>query len=213
MKKYFVTGLVILLPLVLTIAVLNFVLNLLTAPFMGLISNFLSHLESLDHHIFYLSSKKLIKLISQFLILSLIFFLTVGLGALTRWIFVNSLMEHAHKIVLKIPIVNSIYKTTKDIVNTLFASDKNSFKQVVMVPFPDKNVYVLGFIAREAPSMCCDKIKQEMVTVFIPTTPNPTTGFLLMYRKEDLHYLDMKSDEALKYIVSCGVIVPAGKTH
>ena len=109
----------------------------------------------------------------------------------------------------RIPIVNTVYKTTQDIIKTLFVSDKNTFKQVVMVPFPREDIFVLGLIARESPETCCNAIKNELISVLVPTTPNPTTGFLLMVKKSDLIHIDMKPEEAIKYIVSCGVIVPS----
>ncbi|HEX2583285.1 MAG TPA: DUF502 domain-containing protein, partial [Chlamydiales bacterium] len=100
---------------------------------------------------------------------------------------------------------------TKEIIHILFASDKNSFKQVVMVHFPDPESYCLGLISRESPPLCAEKKGEDMVSVFLPTTPNPTTGFMIISPKKDLIFLDMKSEEAIKYIVSCGVIQPGVK--
>jgi uncharacterized membrane protein len=105
-----------------------------------------------------------------------------------------------------------VYKTSQDIIKTIFVSDKNSFKQVVMVPFPRPGVYVIGLIARESPTCCSKAANAELISVLVPTTPNPTTGFLLMFKKEDLVYVDIKPEEAIKYIVSCGVILPEGNT-
>ena len=67
---------------------------------------------------------------------------------------------------------------------------------------------MIGLIAREAPEACSQHLGEEMISVLIPTTPNPTTGFLVMFKKEELTYLDMRPEEAIKYIVSCGVIIP-----
>jgi len=104
-----------------------------------------------------------------------------------------------------------VYKTTQDIVKTLFVTDKDSFKYVVMAPFPYKGLYSIGLVSRKAPDTCSNAINKELISVFVPTTPNPTTGFLLLFNKDDLIYLDMKTEEAVKYIVSCGVIVPQKK--
>jgi uncharacterized membrane protein len=125
-----------------------------------------------------------------------------------RWFFIRTAFSIGDKILHRIPVVNTVYKTTQDIIKTLFVSDKNSFKQVVMVPFPRPGVYALGLIARESPEMCSNTVGSPLVSVLIPTTPNPTTGFLLMYKKEELVHVDMKPEEAIKYIVSCGVVVP-----
>ncbi len=77
-----------------------------------------------------------------------------------------------------------------------------------MVPFPKPGNYMIGLIAREAPEACSEKMNEELISVLIPTTPNPTTGFLVMYKKEELIFLDMKPEDAIKFIVSCGVIIP-----
>ncbi len=208
MKKYFITGLIILLPLTITLLIIGFVVNFLTKPFIGLVSNFLSHFEFMKGGFFFLTHEQVVFYTSQLLILVMLFFITVALGMFTRWFLTNALLKIGDRIVHRIPIVNKVYKTTQEITKTLFAGDKNSFNQVVMVPFPHKTTYMIGLVVREAPSLCCQAIGEELISVLVPTTPNPTTGFLLMFRKEDLIYLDITPEEALKYIVSCGVIVP-----
>ena len=115
------------------------------------------------------------------------------------------------KILNKIPLINKVYKTTQDIVKTLFITDKNSFKQVVMVPFPYKGTYSIGLVSRDSPETARQSVNKDLVSVFVPTTPNPTTGFLLLFKREDLILLDMKTEDAVKYIVSCGVILPENK--
>jgi uncharacterized membrane protein len=210
MKKHFITGLVILLPLVVTIMVLVFLINFLTQPFVGMVSSALKELGILNKGFLFLSPDQLIRHGSQLIILILLFLLTVVLGMVARWFLIHSLFKIGDKILHKVPIVNTVYKTTQDIIKTLFVSDKNSFKQVVMVPFPRPGVYVLGLIARESPPSCCRATDQDLISVLIPTTPNPTTGFLLMFKKDELIHVDMKPEDAIKYIVSCGVIIPDG---
>jgi uncharacterized membrane protein len=80
-----------------------------------------------------------------------------------------------------------------------------------MVPFPRPDVFVLGLIARSSPPMCANAAKEDLVSVLVPTTPNPTTGFLLMYKRSELINIDMRPEDAIKYIVSCGVIIPDEK--
>ena len=82
-----------------------------------------------------------------------------------------------------------------------------------MVPFPKEGTYVMGLVSRESPKVCSESIQSSLISVLVPTTPNPTTGFLLMYKKEDLIYLDLKPEAAIKYIVSCGVITPEYPLH
>lgn len=205
MKKYFITGLVILLPLTLTIWIVTFAVNFLTKPFMGVVTKIFSDTAIRLHPQF-------LRYGSQVIILIALFILTLILGLVARWFMFNSLIKLGDKILHKIPLINKVYKTTQDIVKTLFITDKNSFKQVVMVPFPYKGLYSIGFVSRKAPDVCIDASNNdELISVFIPTTPNPTTGFILLFKKEDAVFLDITPEEGLKYIVSCGVILPPSK--
>lgn len=211
MKKHFITGLVILLPLTVTILVLGFLIRILTQPFIGLVSNFLEQLSIVNKGFLFLSPGQVLKYVSQGLILVTLFLVTVFLGMITRWFFITALLRLGDKILHRIPIVNTVYKTTQEIIKTLFVSDKNSFKQVVMAPFPGPTSYMLGLISRESPKTFSKTLDDDLISVLIPTTPNPTTGFLLMFKRKDLIFLDIKPEEAVKFIVSCGVIHPGHK--
>lgn len=208
MKKYFITGLVILLPVAVTIAIIVFIIRFLTKPFIGMVSSFLQHWDIINNGFLFLSPEQTILYGSQLLILIALFLITIGLGVLAKWLFIHSLLRLSDRILHRIPIVNTVYKTSQDIIKTLFVSDKNTFKQVVMVPFPRPGMYVLGLLVRESPPACSRAIGEDLISVLVPTTPNPTTGFLLMFKREDLIMIDMKPEDAIKYIVSCGVIVP-----
>lgn len=208
MKKHFVTGLVILLPLVVTIAVVIFLVNFLTQPFIGVVSAILAKLHIINQGFLFLTPEQLLRYGSKIIILLLLFFFTAALGVIARWFLIHTLFRLGDRILHRIPIVNTVYKTTQDIIKTLFVSDKNTFKQVVMVPFPRADVFVLGLIARESPKACSQAAGHDLTSVFVPTTPNPTTGFLLMFKRSDLILIDMKPEDAIKYIVSCGVIIP-----
>lgn len=203
MKRYFLTGLATLLPLAITIYVIEFLANLLTRPFLGIVIHFLKKFGFLEA-----VPMALARFISQILILLVIFGFIILLGAIARWFFIKTLIWIGDGILRKIPFLNKVYKTTKDITEILFASKKKSFKQVVMVRFPHKNCYSLGLIASEAPDTIAKHTSEEFVSVFLPTTPNPTTGFLILSPRSDLILLDMKADEAIKYVLSCGVIQP-----
>ncbi|MBA3816889.1 MAG: DUF502 domain-containing protein [Parachlamydiaceae bacterium] len=205
MKKYFITGLVILLPLALTFAVVAFVFNLLTEPFVGLFKAIFNYFGLFTSGFLFFSTDQFQKYISQLMILTLLFFSTVGLGLIARWFFVHYFIRGWERILYKIPFISSIYKTCRDVITTLFTSDTNSFKQVVMVPFPSKETMAIGFITREnLPSV--NEHKASMIAIYVPTTPNPTSGFLVMYHEEDIIFMDMKVEDALKYVISCGVI-------
>ena|SRR3990167_1063427 len=206
MKKYFLTGLASLLPVAVTIWVIVFIVNFLTKPFIGFVSNLLSSISLGPFRIF--ATDTTILIFSQFLILIGLFLLTILLGIVTRWVIFNALLRFSDQILHKIPFINKVYKTTKDIISTLFTSNKNSFKDVVLIRFPNRQTYSLGLVTRDAPMTCSQATSTEMVTVFIPSTPNLMTGFLIVSDKSDLIYLNMKTEEAIKYIVSIGVTQP-----
>ncbi|MBX7065905.1 MAG: DUF502 domain-containing protein [Parachlamydiales bacterium] len=203
MKKYFLTGLVTLLPLAVTIWVVRFLVRLFTDPFVGLVSILTSRLP--------IASPQLTRTLSQILVLVGLVLLTLFLGFAARKFFFSQLIRLGDRIISKIPIVNKVYKTSKEIVKSLFGSKEKSFSQVVLLPFPYQGAYCLGLIAKSAPQTCSDAEKSELVSVFIPTTPNPSTGYLVMCKKSELINLNMKTDEAIKYVVSCGVIQPEAR--
>lgn len=207
-KKNLITGLVILLPIAVTIALLSFLINLFTAPFVDLVSSFLTKFQISSSGFLFLSSQEVIRYISKLLVLCLLFFITVLLGMLTRWFVIHSLLSLTDKILKKIPVINTVYKASQEITKTFFKNDQTSFKQVVMVPFPRKETYALGLVSKESPGSCSELVGSQLISVLVPTTPNPTSGFLLMVDQKDLIYLDMKPEDAIKYVISVGVLTP-----
>ena len=204
MKKSFATGIAVLLPIALTLIVVFFFINLLTRPFVEIVSDFLQRFNLLQKGFLFLSATQVQKYFSQFFILILLFFFTVFLGFLARQVFMHYIFKIGNYIFLKIPFVRTIYKTTQDVIRTLFRSRAKSFKQVVLVPFPSLETYSIGLITKERVTGVIKD--RELVAVFVPTTPNPTSGFLMMFNKKDLKYLDISVEDALKYIISLGVI-------
>jgi uncharacterized membrane protein len=205
MKKNFITGLVILLPLALTLVIVMFIFNLLTEPFVGIFKPIFSYFGLFSSGFLIFTADQIQKYISQLVILVLLFFSTVGLGLFARWFFIHYLIRFWDYVLYKIPFISTVYKTCQDIITTLFNTDANSFKQVVLAPFPSKESRAIGLVTRQdLPAL--GQNKKPLVAVFVPTTPNPTSGFLLMFEETDLIYLDMKVEEALKYVISCGVI-------
>ena len=193
MKKYFVTGLVVLLPLALTYWIVSFILGVLSDPFTGISVTVLSMLG--------VHSKEVLDLASKVLALGLLFGLIISIGAIGRYFLFKYLLQISDAILHRIPVVSSVYKTTQELIQSVFKQDSTSFKQVVFVSYPHPGAMVVGFVTQE-------ESLDGRIAVFVPTTPNPTTGFLLMYRKEDVIPLDMNVEEALRYIISCGVLMP-----
>jgi uncharacterized membrane protein len=196
MKKIFITGLVTLLPLALTLLVLLFVFNLLTGPFVEVMNSILDYYGVIGVKYWQYP-------VSRLIILGLLIAFTILLGAFGRWYFVHSFIKFWENLVYQIPFVSSIYKTCKDVMSTIMATETRSFKQVVVVPFPSEDVQSVGLVTQEN---IRSSDGEEMLAVFVPTTPNPTSGFLMMFKEHDLVHIDMSVEEAFRYIISCGVI-------
>lgn len=213
MRKYFITGLVIVLPLALTLAIVLFIVRFLTNPFIDGVQSLLLQLGILNRGFFFLSAEQTLRYGSQLLILLMLFGVTVLIGFITRWVFVNWFIKMGDYILHRIPFVNKVYKTTQDVISTVFESQSRAFKQVVMVPFPNKQTWSLGLVTRKAPQPCTKLANTPLQSVFVPTTPNPTSGYLLMFPEQDIVYLDMHVEDGVKFIMSCGVIHPEETFH
>ena len=207
MKKHLFAGLVILLPLILTLFILLFLFNLFTSPFVNLATALLSYFPNAYN---FLENHNLLEFFSKILVLIFLFFFIFFLGVIARWFFFNSLLNFANRLLCKIPLIKSIYKTSKDIIFALFSTnkDKKAFERSILVPFPSKKSYCVGFVSGEVPKACQDKIEVPLVPVFVPTAPHPISGYFMLIEKDNTQEIDMTKEEAVKLTVSCGVITP-----
>jgi len=128
-------------------------------------------------------------------------------GVLARYYFGKRLIAWTDNVILRVPLLNKIYGAIKQ-VNQAFSGDKNSFKTVALVEFPREGIYSIGFITNEQHGEVQLKTKEKVVAVFIPTTPNPTSGFLVLVPEDKVTKLDMSVADGIKYIVSLGSIAP-----
>ena len=211
LKKNLIAGLIILLPIAQTVVLIIFFINLFTDPFVHLVSSLLVEVQINSTGSLWVSSPHLIQWISKMFILVFLFFLTVFLGFMTRWFVGHSFLSYMDKMVKKIPIIRSIYQASQEIIKRIFSEEETSFKQVVMLPFPHKESYALGLIASQTPDLISQEKQDDLISVLIPTTPNPISGFLIMAPKKDLIFLKLKPQEALKYIISMGILPPENK--
>lgn len=113
--------------------------------------------------------------------------------------------------VAKVPLISSIYSLLKQIFETVFSSKTQAFKRVVMLEYPRKGIWILGLVSADLHGEVEDKLPEPMVNVFIPTTPNPTSGFLIFVPKKDVIEMNMSVEEAIKFIVSGGLVEPKKK--
>lgn len=114
-------------------------------------------------------------------------------------------------IVYKMPLISTVYSLLKQVFETFFSPKTQAFKKVVMLEYPRKGLWILGFVSAELRGEVKDNLQEEMLTVFIPTTPNPTSGFLIFVPKKDVVELEMSVEEGLKYIVTGGLTEPKTK--
>lgn len=131
-------------------------------------------------------------------------------GMLAANLFGRRLVSFWEAILNRIPLVNTIYSSVKQISTTLFDSKGKSFRKVIMMQYPRKGLWSIGFLSNESVSTDIEGLEEDLVAVFVPTTPNPTSGFIIMVPRNDITELNMSVEEAFKFIISMGVIVPDG---
>jgi len=138
----------------------------------------------------------------------LILFLT---GVVMKNLFGGQMVAGIESLVRRIPVVGAVYSGAKTFSETVLTDKGKSFKQVVIVEFPRKGVYSLGFITSQELEEAQARTAQEVICVFVPTTPNPTTGFLVFVPEDEVTIMDMSVDEAFKMLLTLGVVVPTWK--
>lgn len=212
MKKYFTTGLGLLLPVILTFLIVGFLINLLTKPFLSITETILIQSNLFTQPFLFLSETSLILITSKIIILLVIFFVVLIIGLIGRLFLIKYIFQFGDYLLHRVPVINKVYKATQDVVNSLFSSSSTSFSQVVFVPFPSTQNLSIGLVTKDALLVNTGYGDEEVVPVYIPGTPNPTVGFMLMFKKNQLIYSTMKADEAMKFVVSCGIVMPEFST-
>lgn len=130
------------------------------------------------------------------------------IGALASNIIGNRLLNWWHALLHRIPVVRSIYSGVKQVSDTLFSEKGNAFRQALLVRWPHEGMWTIAFLTGTPGGDVANHLPGEYLSVYVPTTPNPTGGYFVMVRKSDCIVLDMSVDEALTYVISMGVIVP-----
>jgi uncharacterized membrane protein len=193
-RRYLISGILIWLPIWATFLVVRFLIDLMDNSL-----KLLPHQYQPDYILgFHLPG---LGLIFTFLIL----FFT---GMIVTNFFGRQLLKLWDWLINRIPLVRSIYSAVKQAAETLFSSSSEAFHKVLLVEYPRKEMWSVAFQVGECAQEIRDQVGQDMVTVFIPTTPNPTSGFLMMLSKQDVRELNMSVDTALKLIISLGVVQP-----
>lgn len=187
LKKTFLTGLFILIPLVVTIYIIYTVVISVDTFISPFIRNIMANITGTSVYI-----KG-----TGFFLFIIITYLT---GVLASNYIGKKLLTYGEATIRKIPFVKGIYGSIKDMIDAFSSEKMQSFKEVVLVDFPFKGRYAIGFITQRIQS----GDKGELCAVFVPTTPNPTSGYLIFLPEEDLIHMDMSVEDAVKYVVSLG---------
>lgn len=201
MKKYFFTGLAIFLPLLLTLWIVSVLVNVLTGPFSGITQKIFEISGLFQEDSFAARHTQMFAIFDKLVILGVIFGGILFVGAIGRHFIFSYLIQVADAVLAKIPIIRSIYTTSRELIQTIFATNSQSFKKVVLVPFPHQDTYAIGLLTSE------DTTESNTLTVFVPSSPNPTSGFLLLFERSQVMFIDLSVEEAFRYIISCGVLL------
>ena len=202
MKKYFIAGLLVWLPLAITIWVLSWLLGTLDSVFVWLLAATQAVLpeaarETIDRLRHIPGLGVLVLLVSLMLT-----------GVFAANIFGQWWLRQGDRLLGKIPIVKSIYNSVKQVSDTLFSSNGNAFREAVLVQYPRHGSWTIAFVTGKPGGEVATQLPGDYVSVYVPTTPNPTSGFFLMMPRADVIALKMSVDEALKYVISMGVVGP-----
>lgn len=194
MRKYFITGLLTLVPIAITAWVLHAVISSMDQTLLLLPEQWRP--EALIG----------LKIPGFGVVLTvLIIFIT---GLLTRNFIGNYIVSAWEALLNRIPIVNSIYSSVKQVSDTLFSSSGNAFSKALLIEYPRQGAWTIAFLTGKPSGDVSKHLGDDFISVYVPTTPNPTSGYFLIIPKKDAIELDMSVDTALKYVVSMGVVAP-----
>ena len=199
MKKYLITGLLIWIPLVITIWVLKVIFDALDQSLLLLPAEFRTE-SWLGTHIPGLGA-----------ILTVLVVLLTGVFATN--FFGARLVQLWHDVLHRIPVVNSIYSSVKQISDTLFSSSGEAFRKALLVQWPREGMWTIAFMTGTPGGGVVKHVPPDCIAVYVPTTPNPTGGYFVIVPRKDVIELEMTVDQALKYIISMGVVPPGSRAN
>ena len=190
-RNSFFAGLVVVGPVAASIAILIGLFNWVT--------NFLLPESLRDHRNTFLY---------RIVALAFVILVVTAVGWVTRLVIGRRLIASTDALILRVPLLNRIYGFVKEVGNTMLGGKRTMFQRVVLVEFPRPGTYAIGFITSETEGEAQSKTKETVINVFVPTTPNPTSGFLILVPREQLIEMDMSVAEGMKLVISGGAVVP-----
>lgn len=200
-RKFLLAGLLVWTPLVITVAVLSWLVGSLDGAFIGTLVKL--RLTSPDT-IYWLEHVPGLGVILLVLVL-------LVTGALVSNVAGRWWMKQWDRLITHIPIVKSIYSSVKKVSDTLFSDGGNAFRQALLIQYPRQGVWTIAFQTGTPSGEVADMLDGEHISVYVPTTPNPTSGFFLVVPRTEVKELDMSVDEALTYVISMGAVSPGAQ--
>ncbi len=201
LRKSFFSGLILLAPIGITF----FVFNWLVLKVGGNVKEPILQLLFIPQE---LVSKESLSLVWDTLATLIVLLAITILGFLSRYFIAKYLFSIGEKFLNNVPIINTVYTSVKQIVDTFSSQNRAVFQKVVLVEFPKEGCYALGFLTGDGKGEIQYKTKDHLQNVFVPTTPNPTSGFLVMMKEKDIQILDMSVGQGMKLIISGGAVAP-----
>lgn len=205
LRQYFITGLLVWLPVGVTVWVLLWLVGILDSIFLGVLAAVEAVVPGLTP-----LADQLRRIPGLGVILVAV--VVVSTGLFVANMFGQWWLRQWERLMHRIPVVRSIYSSVKQVSDTLFSESGNAFRKAVLVQWPREGVWTVAFVTGAPNGEVAAYLRDEFVSVYVPTTPNPTGGYFVMVRKSDCVELEMSVDSALKYIVSMGVVAPADPT-
>jgi uncharacterized membrane protein len=201
-KKYLITGLLVWLPLAITVGVLAWLVGILDGVFGGVLSGFEAFMPD--------AAKPAIDRLRAIhgLGVILVFFTLLVTGALVSNVAGRWMLRQWDRLFTNIPIFKSIYVGVKKVSDTLFSSNGNAFRKAMLIQYPRPGAWTIAFQTGTPSGEVARHLSADFVSVYVPTTPNPTSGFFLMVPRSEVIELDMSVDQALTYVISMGTVAP-----
>jgi len=193
----FITGVIVILPVILTVWILRFIIIKLNLILLNPLLNNLTH---------YFPAEQPRAILAKTLIFIGVVLLIGIIGLTTRIFIVRKTLLFFERILYRLPMIRKIYGTTKDISSALLGKRKGVFKRVILIEYPRKGIYSIAFVTSELGSEPSQKTQKELISAYVPTTPNPTSGIFLLIPKEETTPLDMSVEQGLKMVISSGII-------
>lgn len=207
MKKYLLTGLITLLPIAFTILLIIWVFNLLTEPFAGMLEQMIVSYENFFGIDIY-KHEQLALFASRIIVLLLLFFSLLLLGFIANKFFFKSLINFFNSILLRIPIIRTIYSISKEVTHGFIKPNQKLFEKSTLVPFPYPETRAIGLVSSPIPDYIQKKLPEDSISVFVPTSPHLISGFIIFFPKNLTTDIPFTTEEVCKFLISCGTVFP-----